>query len=166
MAEASGDLSAQTQNGVHSADTSSNIILDSSRDPYERLKTSSSTETDCVDNVAGVTRLDTLVKSVQNGDAALLEIAVEAEPDLVFESDLVSCSQAQLPPNVRPRVYLERESFNCQNNDSSLPVNSLVSSIFEAYKLFSLIPILRKVLAWKIQDILHLTMMKIVDLTQ
>nr|CAG4638358.1 EOG090X03TW [Cyclestheria hislopi] len=45
-----------------------------------------------------------------NGDVGF-EIAVEAHPDLVFESDLVTFNSQQFP-FVPPRVYLERESFS------------------------------------------------------
>ena len=64
----------------------------------------------------------------RNGDVGLLEIAIEAQPDLVFESDLVSSNEAQLP-FVRPRVYLERESFSHQHqNDDSLSLTTNVNS--------------------------------------
>lgn len=120
MAEAPGESKKYPQNGVHLTDASTNSILDS-RDPFENLKQSCPIEKNHDENnEVSVTKPDTQVESVQNGDAGLLEIAVEAGPDLVFESDLVSNSQLQLPSNVRPRVYLERESFNSQSNETQI----------------------------------------------
>ena len=54
-----------------------------------------------------------------NGNVAGLEVAVEAHPDLVFESDLVSPSQDAIPM-IQPRVYLERESFSHEKSVSDV----------------------------------------------
>ena len=103
---------------LESDSTSINAILDS-RDPYEHLNNLSSARNNSDINDlsfktdSGCAESD----SCRNGDVGLLEIAVEAQPDLIFESDLVSITQDQLS-FVRPRVYLERESFSNQNEDS------------------------------------------------
>ena len=88
----------------------SNVILDST-DPYESLLT------------GGRAVSDVKSDEGQNGHVeGLLEVAVEAQPDLVFESDLVSSlgeqDSASQSPYIRPRVYLERESFSHQEGDS------------------------------------------------
>jgi hypothetical protein len=98
---------------------SSHGILDSS-DPYENLNNLSGTRTNSDSNDVSLNiqpHADPgCTDGFQNGDVGLLEIAVEAQPDLIFESDLVSNNQDQ--QFVRPRVYLERESFSNQNEDS------------------------------------------------
>ena len=98
---------------------SSNGILDSS-DPYESLNNLSSTRTNSESNDVSLNTQPPAdpgcTDGFQNGDVGLLEIAVEAQPDLIFESDLVSNNQDQ--QFMRPRVYLERESFSNQNEDS------------------------------------------------
>nr|CAG4647791.1 EOG090X03TW [Moina brachiata] len=131
MAEALGESKKYPRNGVHLTDASTNSILDS-RDPFENPKASCSIEKKHDENNdVSVTKPDTQVESVQNGDAGLLEIAVEAGPDLVFESDLVSNSQLQLPSNVRPRVYLERESFNSPSNETQIQSTLEISKLEE-----------------------------------
>lgn len=88
------------------------VILDST-DPYESLTVRTSTNNS--------ENRDDLLNG--DGDVGLLELAVEAQPDLVFESDLVSLNinaddrdQQQQLPFVRPRVYLERESFSYEDS--------------------------------------------------
>ena len=66
-----------------------------------------------------------------NGEVGLYEIAVEAQPDVVFESDLVPTSPNE-SPFVRPRVYLERELFASQTVD----VLQLENASFLAIILF------------------------------
>lgn len=95
---------------------SSNGILDSS-DPYENLNNLSSARTNSDSNDLNFKTDSGCTDDCRNGDVGLLEIAVEAQPDLIFESDLVSINSDQLS-FVRPRVYLERESFSHQIEDS------------------------------------------------
>lgn len=101
------------------ATSSSHGILDSS-DPYESLNNLSGTRTNSDSNDVSLNIQPpadpVCTDGFQNGDVGLLEIAVEAQPDLIFESDLVSNNQDQ--QFVRPRVYLERDSFSNQNEDS------------------------------------------------
>nr|CAG4639913.1 EOG090X03TW [Daphnia pulex] len=120
MASEVVDCEIIVSNSVDNFDTatsSSHGILDSS-DPYESLNNLSGTRTNSDSN--------------DNGDVGLLEIAVEAQPDLIFESDLVSNNQDQ--QFVRPRVYLERESFSNQNEDS-ISRTTNASSILEENSL-------------------------------
>lgn len=98
-------------------------ILDSS-DPYEKLGERNKTSDG--NRANGNNHYDELLQDDRNGDVGALELAVEAQPDLVFESDLGFVPSDQLP-FVRPRVYLERESFS--NNESTassktLPLNT------------------------------------------
>ncbi|KAI9559059.1 Vacuolar fusion protein MON1-like protein A [Daphnia sinensis] len=98
------------------ATNSSHAILDSS-DPYENLNNLTGARTNCDSNDVSLnTQSNGCTDGFRNGDVGLLEIAVEAQPDLVFESDLVPVNQDQ--QFIRPRVYLERESFSNQNEDS------------------------------------------------
>nr|CAG4646153.1 EOG090X03TW [Macrothrix elegans] len=96
---------------------SQDAILDSS-DPYEKLNRGASSRSvgESNSHQSSSDHDGTNSDYCRNGDVGLLEIAVEAQPDLVFESDLGNANQEPLP-YVRPRVYLERESFN-QNEDS------------------------------------------------
>ncbi len=98
------------------ASSSAHAILDSS-DPYENLNNLSSARTNSdLNDLSFKTDSGCTDTECRNGDVGL-EIAVEAQPDLVFGSDLVNIAQDQLS-FVRPRVYLERESFSNQNEDS------------------------------------------------
>nr|CAG4643112.1 EOG090X03TW [Ilyocryptus agilis] len=91
-------------------------ILDSS-DPYEKLGERMNSETR--DSVSCGNTNEPLYDGIRerNGDIDALEIAVEAQPDLVFESDIGYVASDELPFG-RPRVYLERESFS-HNEDAS-----------------------------------------------
>lgn len=98
---------------------SDHAILDSS-DPYENLNSLSSIRTTSdLNDLSIKADSNSTEEDGRNGDVGLLEIAVEAQPDLIFESDLVCINQDQLS-FVRPRVYLERESFSNQNNEDSM----------------------------------------------
>nr|CAG4641586.1 EOG090X03TW [Eurycercus lamellatus] len=95
---------------INNCDPSEDGAILDSTDPYESLNVGRNSENRSHDN-------NTDNDDRINGDMGLLEIAVEASPDLIFESDRrVSVSHDQVP-FVRPRVYLERESFNSQNED-------------------------------------------------
>ena len=126
MAEVLGDFDSLNLNAGSDSIGCENSILDST-DPYEKLNSLGngrpSSENRDLNNR---TEQETAGDDRQNGDVGLLEIAVEAQPDLIFESDLATANDAQMRPFVRPRVYLERESFNNQNEDSlSLTANNV-----------------------------------------
>ena len=91
-------------------------ILDSS-DPYKSLPNSNGIQSNPEVNNLSFQTDSGWNDDCRNGDVGLLEIAVEAQPDLVFESDLVAVNQDQ-PSSGRPRVYLEKDSFCHQNEDS------------------------------------------------
>lgn len=119
MAEKAEAVTPPNQNEILDSSTataSNHAILDSS-DPYEKLNALSGGRTNCDVNELSLKTESGCTEDCRNGDVGLLEIAVEAQPDLVFESDLVCVNQEQLS-FVRPRVYLERESFSNQNEDS------------------------------------------------
>lgn len=107
-----------TQGESLNSNGSDHAILDSS-DPYENLNSLSGIRTNDLNDLSTKADSGCTEEDCRNGDVGLLEIAVEAQPDLVFESDLVCINQDQLS-FVRPRVYLERESFSNQNNEDSM----------------------------------------------
>ncbi|XP_057369536.1 protein SAND-like [Daphnia carinata] len=113
---------------LETATDASHAILDSS-DPYENLNNLTAARTNCDSNDVSLNiQSHGCTDGFRNGDVGL-EIAVEAQPDLVFGSDLVNITQDQLS-FVRPRVYLERESFSNQNEDS-MSRTANASSILE-----------------------------------
>ena len=65
------------------------------------------------------------VNVLRTSEVALYEIAVEAQPDLVFESDMISVNQEQITL-AQPRVYLEKESYNSQGSLSNIDVSFIV----------------------------------------
>lgn len=114
-----------------------NVIFDST-DPYESLtgRTVSESRDD-----AAVAAASSDGGDRQNGDIGLLELAVEAQPDLIFKSDLVSSvnnieerDPSQQSPFVRPRVYLEKESFSQDDSISHTAASaSLVKNIYSMF---------------------------------
>lgn len=72
----------------------------------------------------GIKQVD--VDEPSSSEVDVFEIAVEAQPDSVLESDLVPSSPVILP-FVRPRVYLERESFTSQTVDVVQTENASLS---------------------------------------
>nr|CAG4650865.1 EOG090X03TW [Simocephalus serrulatus] len=124
-----------TQGESLNSNGSDHAILDSS-DPYENLNSLSGIRTNDLNDLSTKADSGCSEEDCRNGDVGLLEIAVEAQPDLVFESDLVCINQDQLS-FVRPRVYLERESFSNQNNEDSMSRTANASSILEETSLLA-----------------------------
>ena len=65
------------------------------------------------------------VNVLRTSEVGLYEIAVKAQPDLVFESDMISVNQEQITL-AQPRVYLEKESYNSQGSLSNIDVSFIV----------------------------------------
>jgi len=68
------------------------------------------------------------VDEPSSSEVDIFEIAVEAQPDSVVESYFVPASP-EILPFIRPRVYLERESFTSQTVDVVLSGNASLSAL-------------------------------------